>query len=49
MQNKKDKSKHGLQNHKKQILIVSMVEDVDKKDKKGYVTSKVKAVMQKLL
>lgn len=33
----------------KQILIVSMVEDVHAKEKKGYVTSGVKQIMQKIL
>ena len=32
----------------KQILIVSMVEDINQK-RKGYVTSKVKTILQKIL
>lgn len=37
------------ENSEKQILIVSMVEDVHAKSKKGYVTSGVKQILQKIL
>lgn len=36
------------ENAEKQILIVSMVEDINQK-RKGYVTSKVKTILQKIL
>lgn len=37
------------ENYEKQILIVSMVEDVHKKTPKGYVTSSVKSILKKIL
>ena len=37
------------ENSEKQILIVTMCEDVHEKTPKGYVTSNVKAILQKIL
>lgn len=37
------------ENSEKQILIVSMVEDINQKNKSNYVTSKVKSILKKML
>lgn len=37
------------ENSEKQILIVSMVENINQKNKSNYVTSKVKSILQKML